>query len=88
MSYYTERNGLANWWDRDHDRLELARWVFHHPETLQAFADKLAEYGIDLIHHPTSEEDPTWNISIFIDQLAALTKDDIDDITGVHLDGE
>ena len=34
MSYYTEKNGLAQWWDRDHDRLELARWVYHHPENL------------------------------------------------------
>jgi len=87
MSYYTERNGLAHWWDRDHNRLELARWVFHHPEYLQEFVEKLKEQGIDIYNtHPT-DDDPTYTISIFVDQLAHLTNDEIDAITGVHLDG-
>jgi len=34
MAYYTERNGLALYWDRDHMRLELAKWVYHHPDRL------------------------------------------------------
>lgn len=86
MSYYTEKNGLAQWWDRDHDRLELARWVYHHPENLQAFVNKLQEYGIDLFTKPT-EDKPTYNIEVLIRELDQLTQSDIDDITGVDLDG-
>ena len=86
MAFYTDRNGRAQQWDRDHNRLELSRWVYHHPENLWAFVNKLKEYGIDLFTEPT-EEKPNYNIEILIRELDELTKDDIDDITGVDLDG-
>lgn len=85
-NFYIERNGRAQQWDRDHDRLELARWVYHHPENLAAFVDKLAEYGIDLFTRPT-EEKPNYSIEILIHELDELSKQDIDNITGVDLDG-
>lgn len=40
MEYYTEKNGLAQYWNRDHFRMEVAKWVYHHPETVE----KLIEY--------------------------------------------
>lgn len=83
---YIEKNGLAQYWDRDHSRLELARWVYHHPENLQAFINKLKEYGIDLFTQPT-EEKPTYNVEILIRELDQLTAEDIDNITGVNLNG-
>lgn len=85
--FYKERNGLANWWDRDHNRLLLSRWVYHHPERLQAFVEKLKEYGIDLLAMEPTDEAPTFNIEILIQQLGELTHEDIDNITGVKLDG-
>lgn len=40
MSYYTEHNGLAQFWNRDHTRLTWAKWVYHHPEQ----TEKLVEF--------------------------------------------
>lgn len=87
MAYYTERNGLALYWDRDHMRLELAKWVYHHPDRLQAFVNKLAEYGIDLLNTEPTDDNPTYDIEILVRQLNELTDEDIDNITGVDLDG-
>ena len=89
MSYYSERNGLAKWWDKDHARIVLARWVFHHPDRLLALIEKLKEYGIDLIGNTSDpNNDASYNISIFVEQLGELTREDIDKITGVDLDAE
>ena len=41
MSYYTEKNCLAKFWNRDHTRLEWAKWVFHHPEQTEALVERL-----------------------------------------------
>lgn len=30
--YYSDFNGLANFWERDMARVEWAKWVYHHPE--------------------------------------------------------
>lgn len=86
MSYYSERNGLARMWDRDYRRLEYAKWVYHHPDIFQAFVDKLAEYGIDLFDKNSNVEHE-FNIQIIVDQIDQLTKEEIDEITGVDLDG-
>lgn len=44
MEYYTEKNGLAQFWNRDHTRLEWAKWVYHHPED----TEKIVEYLLQL----------------------------------------
>lgn len=85
MTYYTERNGLAQWWDRDNMRLSLSRWVYHHPEWMQLFADKLKEAGVDIFDMKPEDDNPTY--TIIMDALAELTNADIDEITGVDLNG-
>jgi len=41
LSYYTEKNGLAQFWNRDITRLEWAKWVYHHPEQTQELIDRI-----------------------------------------------
>lgn len=87
MSYYAEHNGLANSWERNDMRYKLAKWVFYHPEQFEYFVNKLLEYGIDLLEQNSDAENHEYNIQIFVDQLDQLSEEDIDDITGVNLDG-
>lgn len=44
LSYYTEKNGLAQFWNRDFTRLEWARWVYHHPEQTEKLVEILLSY--------------------------------------------
>lgn len=37
--YYMLKNGLAQYWDRDHQRLELSKWAYHNPELLIKILD-------------------------------------------------
>lgn len=73
MERYVEVNGLANYWNRDHICLEVARWIYHHPE----LAERLYPYIKD--HQP-------WPPNPHID-WEILTDEEIDLITGVLLDG-
>lgn len=59
MSYYTEKNGLANFWNHDHTRLELAKWVYHHPEDFEELLQYIIENleGNPVYLKPMSEED-------------------------------
>ena len=41
MSYYTEKNGLAQFWNRDNTRMEWAKWVYHHPEQTEELLERL-----------------------------------------------
>ena len=43
MSYYTEKNGLAQFWNRDMTRLEWAKWVYHHPEQTEKLIEILLQ---------------------------------------------
>lgn len=72
MGRYVEVNGLANYWNRDHISLEVARWIYHHPE----LAERLYPYII--AHEPL----PPIN-----NEYMPLTDEEIDLITGVLLDG-
>lgn len=83
MAFYINRNGRAQQWDRDHNRLELARWVYHHPEILFGIVEAFNEAGIDFFRVDPNEVDYT----ILFEKLNALTNQEIDDITGVDLDG-
>jgi hypothetical protein len=83
MAFYINRNGRAQQWDRDHNRLELARWVFHHPEILYGLIKALTEAGVDIFHMRPDEVD----YDFLFEKIDALTNDEIDDITGVDLDG-
>lgn len=82
-NFYIERNGRAQQWDRDHNRLELARWVFHHPEILYGLIEALTAAGIDIFHVRPEEVD----YDFLFEKINALTNNEIDDITGVDLDG-
>lgn len=86
MSFYATKNGTAYYWERNDKRLLYAKWVYHHPDIFQAFVDKLAEYGIDLFDKNSNVEHE-FNIQIIVDQIDQLTKEEIDEITGVNLDG-
>ena len=104
MSYYTAKNGLAQFWNRDHTRLEWARWVYHHPEQTQKLVEMLlgvTDYNENL--HALQQEviqntltNNAQSISInylqdavsqFVELNSSLTNQDIDNITGVDLDG-
>lgn len=82
-NFYINRNGRAQQWDRDHMRLELARWVFHHPETIYGLITQFTEAGLDFFN-PQPEN---INYTILFNDLNTLTNQEIDDITGVYLDG-
>ena len=96
LSYYTEKNGLAQFWNRDMTRLEWAKWVYHHPEQTQELIDRLLN----------SEENDLTDIKEAINELkaadyqqqrqisnlqnrpiAVISDEDIDNITGVDLNG-
>ena len=83
QSFYINRNGRAQQWDRDHCRLELARWVFHHPEVLYGLVTQFMDAGIDFFK-PNPED---VNYTILFEGLNSLTNSEIDAITGVNLDG-
>ena len=85
---YVDKNGLAKWWERDHVRLEGARWVYHHPEIFQALVDRLKEHGIDIFNNEPTDDNPTYNVDIVISAIAGLTDEEIDEITGVDLNAE
>ena len=72
MSYYTERNGLANLWNHDHTRLELAKWVYHHPEDFETLLELILQ-----------SPEITSNTTI----MTPMSDADIDNITGVRLNG-
>ena len=82
-NFYINRNGRAQQWDRDYNRLELARWVYHHPELLFGIIEAFTEAGIDFFHVEPNEVDYT----ILFEKLNVLTNQEIDNITGVNLDG-
>jgi len=47
VSEYKQINGLANYWDRDYRRLELAKWVYNHPDEAEELIALIEErYGI------------------------------------------
>lgn len=83
MAFYINRNGRAQQWDRDHNRLELARWVFHHPEMLYDLVKTLTDAEIDIFHVRPEEVD----YDFLFNKINALTNNEIDAITGVDLDG-
>ena len=68
MSHYIEQNGLAYLWNHDNTRLELAKWVYHHPEDFEKLI------GIIMNEHPELSLEP-------------MSDTDIDNITGVNLNG-
>lgn len=47
MSEYTVKNGLAQFWDRDFNRLELAKWVYNNPEEAKQLIDMLEQQQED-----------------------------------------
>lgn len=47
MSEYIHKNGLAQFWDRDHRRLELAKWVYNHPDEAEELIALIEErFGV------------------------------------------
>ncbi len=72
MSFYAERNGLASSWERDHNRFELARWVYHHPDFATDFIENCVQRGINIFDTEPTDDNPTYNISILISALDAL----------------
>lgn len=96
MSYYTEKNGLAQFWNRDNTRMEWAKWVYHHPEQTEELLERLlsgqdsseiqeALENLEAVNEEQSRRilnlERTHGIS-----LEALSDADIDRITGVNLD--
>lgn len=89
MSYYAEKNGLAKYWERNSISQNLDYWARYHPdeidldpELFQALVNKLMEYDINLFDAPQP------NIFVYLmDQLSQLSDEDIDNITGVKLNG-
>lgn len=66
MSYYTEKNGLAQFWNRDNTRLTWARWVYHHPEQTAKLVDFLLQcsdhtLALNEINERLDENDRTDN---------------------------
>jgi hypothetical protein len=47
--------------------------------------DKLLQYDIDLFHSTTGES--KYNISVYADSIDGITDNEVDNITGVDLDG-
>ena len=88
-TFYTVKNGLAQYWDRDEARLSLSRWVYHHPEMMQLIINSFKEQGIDLINIDYDPGMMTYEtiVTILLAQFDAMSNQDIDDITGVDLDG-
>ena len=92
MSYYSERNGLAKFWERSDVSQHVSYWAQHHPqevychpEVFQQLVDTLLQYNIDLFHSTSTES--KYNISVFADSLDDITNSEIDNITGVNLNG-
>ncbi len=96
-SYYTEKNGLAQFWNRDITRLEWARWVYHHPEQTEKLIEMLLQMNVDKIKfdqimarldaNDVNDINQSNNIQILFNAIASiLTNQDIDKITGVNLD--
>lgn len=83
QNFYINRNGRAQQWDRDHCRLELARWVFHHPETLYGLVTQFIDAGLDFFNPQPGDV----NYTVLFEGLNTLTNQDIDNITGVNLNG-
>lgn len=71
-SYYTEHNGLAYAWDRDYTRIELAKWAYHNPEDIKYILE-------DFMNNYNHDEPQII--------LEPMSNEDIDNITGVHLNG-
>lgn len=96
-SYYTEKNGLAQFWNRDITRLEWARWVYHHPEQTEKLIEMLLQMNVDstkldqiiarLDINDANDIKQSDKIQILFNALASiLTNQDIDNITGVNID--
>lgn len=49
--HYIHKNGLAQYWDRDHRRLELAKWVYNNPdlaeELIALIEERIAEQAVE-----------------------------------------
>lgn len=95
MSYYTEKNGLAEFWNRDNTRIEWAKWVYHHPdETEQLIAKLLEETDLKRINKridmmQVADEDLQRQIIALEGKTASplqLSNADIDAITGIDPD--
>lgn len=43
MNNYIQKNGLAQFWDRDFRRMELAKWVYNHPDEAEELIAILEE---------------------------------------------
>lgn len=92
MSYYAERNGLAKYWERLDISQNVSYWAQHHPQELyyhpeifQQLVDALLQYDINLFH--STDNQNNYNISVFADSIDDVTNNEIDNITGVDLDG-
>ena len=98
MSYYTEKNGLAQFWNRDNTRMEWAKWVYHHPEQTQELINRLIETSSDELDLSEIKEDivalenelrkqQQTIIQIQNRPIDIMSDEDIDEITGVNLNG-
>lgn len=98
MSYYTEKNGRAQFWNRDMTRLEWAKWVYHHPEQTEQLLELIlqaAEYNSQfedvvarLDQNDVTDSNQGESLQYVLNAIAqTLSNSDIDNITGVNLDG-
>lgn len=92
LSYYAERNGLAKYWERLDIGQNVSYWAQHHPqevychpEVFQELVNKLLQYDIDLFHSTTGKN--KYNISVYADSIDSITDNEVDNITGVDLNG-
>ena len=101
MSLYTDVNGLANFWNKDHTRLEWAKWVYHNPDAVKELADaflqaieynnNLAEIERNVTKNTNTNAQQSRDIESITRVLSLITSpttlsnEDIDNITGVNL---
>lgn len=78
-SYYTQRNGLANFWGHDYNRMELAKWVYHNPEDIKNILESI----INQQEEEPAYQDDEGNQVI----LEPMSPADVDRITGVYFVG-